>query len=374
MCRTFWDSWEDLQLLMFSYMLWWPHEDIENELIFIFDEEESRDRRLAAVLKATWRSLVTNVYLEKMPDPSTFSANQRNVGYSRTMWSNFYSDLYSNAEYVAIIDSDIQFMRRPNPEDLFHPVTLKPIIRCAAQRTPHCLNAGSFLGVTCPADCMMAFPFMVKRSHFPLMREFITSKCTSCNSFEEAWAEYQMLYPNDWGLFVLMGTFLFNFQHDEYDFRFERLYPSSSQLNILDDYVDKYRVPTPCLTKHLPLDNSQSIIALHYQQLCVTSAYLAVDCDQHETNEVMRDYGLFNLWTPLTPSEEKVSNFQPNNEVNYDGTLWTNLVDTPNKTLGFREFSDVVITLNLQYYGGEQAFTATHYRLEDQTKSPAFSN
>ena len=47
----------------------------------------------------------------------TLCSNWRREGYSRQQYSNFYADLYSDAEFVAIIDTDAAF-RTPSEFDV----------------------------------------------------------------------------------------------------------------------------------------------------------------------------------------------------------------------------------------------------------------
>lgn len=50
------------------------------------------------------------VRYETEPLPNTTCSNWRRDGYARQQYSNFYADLYTDADYVGIIDSDAGFI------------------------------------------------------------------------------------------------------------------------------------------------------------------------------------------------------------------------------------------------------------------------
>ena len=83
----------------------------------VLDEENELDHTMATLLSNL--PPYPKIVFEKLPNEDTFCSNLRRVGYSRQMYSNFYSDLYTNKEYIGIVDSDAMFMTPVVPENLF---------------------------------------------------------------------------------------------------------------------------------------------------------------------------------------------------------------------------------------------------------------
>ena len=294
-CRTYFDTLDELWRFFFSYGMHWPYAEWRNNIVFVLDAENEQDTILAAVLAVAYRMFNVSVFLESPPPAGTLSGNMRSEGYSRTQWSNFYSDLYTgdDVEYIGIFDADTEIPYRPNPDDLFDPQTGKPLIRGVGVRTPFCPSAEFMTGGVCAGDFMVTFPFIVRRSHFPLMRAHITLQTQSA-SFEEAWYKMQTQYP-PWSNFVTMGNYLWHYHHSEYDWRLFRL----SQYNLSDPddaYVFTYAKPTVYAGKHLVMENDVVTAARYHQQMCEQSDYTAADCAEYRHNATRRDLARLTLW------------------------------------------------------------------------------
>lgn len=108
---------EYYNIFSISYLLFWPIKSWTNsDLILIFDDESEKDHRLGTILANLPPYPI--VYFEKRPEQQTFCSDFQREGYSRQQYSNFYSDMYTNAEYIGLVDSDSYLITHVTPEDL----------------------------------------------------------------------------------------------------------------------------------------------------------------------------------------------------------------------------------------------------------------
>ena len=119
MCRAYSGSiMEYYNTFLVGYHLFWPKEQWPNsDLVVVLDGENEVDHRLGTVLANL--PPYPKVFYEDFPEVETFCSNDRRTGYSRQQYSNFYSDLYTDKEYVGIVDSDAIFSTPVIPENLF---------------------------------------------------------------------------------------------------------------------------------------------------------------------------------------------------------------------------------------------------------------
>jgi len=119
MCRTYSGGiMEYYNTFLVGYHLFWPKEQWPNsDLVVVLDDENELDHRLGTVLANL--PPYPKVYFEKIPEEETFCPENRGLGYSRQQYSNFYSDLYTDNEYIGIIDSDSVLATYVVPENLF---------------------------------------------------------------------------------------------------------------------------------------------------------------------------------------------------------------------------------------------------------------
>lgn len=125
-CRAYSGSvMEFYNIFLVGYHLFWPHGQWPNsDVVVVLDEESELDHRLGTVLVNL--PPYPKVYFEKIPQGEVFCSEDRRLGYSRQQYSNFYSDLYTDKEYIGIVDSDSMFVTHIIPENLF--VDKKPRI------------------------------------------------------------------------------------------------------------------------------------------------------------------------------------------------------------------------------------------------------
>lgn len=271
LCRTYNGALFEILRMLFTYTLFFPVDSISAKIIFVFDAENHLDHALGSMLETAYKHLHVKAVYEEPPPPGTLTSRVRNEGYSRTQWSNFYSDLYSNADFIAIIDSDIEFSFRPIPDKHLFLDWKKPVIHgiVTDQQNWQCVKF--MIGKDPVAEFMYIFPFVIKRKHFASMREHVI-RTTGCDSFERAWFEMQNRFDT-WGQFLIMGNYLFHFHHDEYAWQIVHHTTSSRVF--------------PYIAKHLPLDqNSEFTIRKYWHQLCVQNKQSNGICNNMSPEEV----------------------------------------------------------------------------------------
>lgn len=96
--------------------LFWPISAWKSSgLVVILDNDSVGDHRVGTILQNLNLPSRIDVRYEAPPPKGTTCGGWRREGYSRQQWSNFYADLYSDAEYVAIIDTDAAFISPGKP-------------------------------------------------------------------------------------------------------------------------------------------------------------------------------------------------------------------------------------------------------------------
>jgi hypothetical protein len=257
--------------MIFTYLLFFPVNAISTEIVFVLDAENNLNHALGTMLETAYKHLRVRAVYEDPPPPGTLTARLRNEGYSRTQWSNFYSDLYSNAEFIGIIDSDIEFSFTPIPEKHLLLDWKTPVIHGIVKDQQEWQVVKFMIGKEAVAQFMYIFPFIVKRRHFALMREHVM-RTTGCDSFEQAWFEMQNRF-NTLGQFLVMGNYLFHFHHDEYAWQIVHLTTGSRVF--------------PNIAKHIELDqNSEFTIRKYWHQMCVQHKQSAGFCSNMSAEDI----------------------------------------------------------------------------------------
>ena len=316
--RTYSASWMELLQFHFTYLMYWPRTYINSGLVFVLDEERASDRRLGTLLlyafdggdRLSTPSRV-GVVFEAMPGDGILSDRWRNsIGYCRQQYSNFYADLYTDRDYVGIIDTDAYFMRPPNPEDVFelttnpatNTSTYRPVIIGYNGDTLWCASAEYMVGRLCAGEFMINFPVTIKRSHFAPMRRHIMAHLNA-TSFEVAWRRMLTDVGDDmkreYSQFTIMATYLWHYHHDDYAWRIngERNKRHKRLKRLLYDTLNtsamsasrayrnmatrmaQYDIPTARYVQH-PFKSIGKLVDV-YDTLCVASNYLAGDCATH---------------------------------------------------------------------------------------------
>jgi hypothetical protein len=274
MCRTFSGALFEILRMIFTYLLFFPVNELSPQIILVLDNENELDHAMGSMLEMAYAHLRVKAVYENPPPPGTLTARVRSENFSRTQWSNFYSDLYSEAEFIGIIDSDIEFSFRPIPEKHLLIDWKTPLIHGIVNyEDPRAMACARFMiGKEAVAEFMYIFPFIVRRKHFAPMREHIV-RTTGCKSFEQAWFEMQNRF-DAWGQFVVMGNYLFHYHHDEYAWQ------------IVDHKPNPNKV-IPYISKHLPMNHDADFtIRKYWHQVCVQHKQADAFCKSMSAEEV----------------------------------------------------------------------------------------
>jgi hypothetical protein len=271
MCRTFHGALFEILRMIFTYLLFFPVDKLSPGIVLVLDAEDALDHAMGSLLETAYKHIHLKAVYENPPPPGTLTARMRSEGFSRTQWSNFYSDLYSDAEFIGIIDSDVEFFFKPIPEKHLLLKWKTPVIH-GILSDPRLLQCVKFMiGRDAVAEFMYVFPFIVKHKHFALMREHIM-QTTGYNSFEQAWFEMQIRFDT-WGQFLVMGNYLFHFHHDEY------VWHIVGQKNGIGVF--------PYVAKHLPMNQDTNLtIRKYWHQTCVQHKQIGGKCSDMTAEEV----------------------------------------------------------------------------------------
>jgi hypothetical protein len=144
-------------------------------------------------------------------------------GHDRQQYLTFTADYYTDAEYVAFMDSDALLHTYVDREDLFEGG--KAIIqgRLSHQNyAPWTMKTYHALGVEEHMSCMSYWPVVIKRAHLAEIREAIRLNRKK-KTFEEAFWDFS------WDMvgaqFNMMCTWIFLHKRDEYVFRLKDANP-----------------------------------------------------------------------------------------------------------------------------------------------------
>jgi hypothetical protein len=299
MCRTFNGALFEIMRMLLTFLIFFPMHELSTQIILVFDAENELDHMTASILETAYKNLGVKVYFEEPPPPRTLTGTFRDEGFSRTQWSNFYSDLYSDADFIGMIDSDTEFSFRPSLPDHVILNWQKPIIHGIQVPNRDYSSIEYMIGREGVGEFMYVFPFVVKREHFALMRNHVI-KTTGHTTFEQAWYEMQQKFPN-WGQFVLMGNYLYHFHHDDYAW------------DVVYSQISTVPHPCPHLGKNLPMDQNVGLTARKYHhQMCVQSKNIASECANvgMTSNAIeMAKFVPFTDFWPISDSDAAYTNF-----------------------------------------------------------------
>jgi hypothetical protein len=244
------------------------------------------------------------VFYEESPPPHTLTARVRYEGYSRTQWSNFYSDLYSDADFIGMIDSDTEFSFRAVPSKHFLLDWKKPVMHGIYIESLNLDCVKFMIGKDAVGEFMYVFPFIVKRAHFAMMRQHIIQN-TGHQTFEQAWFDMQNRFET-WGQFLVMGNYLFHFHHDEYAWQ------------IVHSKASTVVKPYPVIAKHMPMDHDVQLTARkYYDQMCVQSRGITLECRGMTAEDI--DMAKFVSFTDHWPIANGVNGYNMQGAKTHDG-------------------------------------------------------
>jgi hypothetical protein len=313
MTRSYSGMFEEILHFMFTFQIFWPRAYTKTRVVWIFDAENSLDHMLGTLLLQT--APYIDIAFESLPGDGILSSAWRNLGYCRQQYSNFYSDKYTNAMYVAIMDSDAFFVRPINPDDIFDVKTGLPIIVGYNAQSSWCASADFLIGKKCIGEFMINFPVVIKTSHFEDMRRHIISHM-NVSSFEEAFRRMLDLYERGaYSQFNIMATYLWYYKHNEYTWHINSCGPQcrhtsrsiyqwpvpdktqSEALQMQSRKVFQYNIPVARYAKHSwGGTNFTPYLQFLYESLCVSSSNKAGECMEHVENRNNREKNVYRNW------------------------------------------------------------------------------
>lgn len=190
------------QAFVVGHQLFWPRAWTNSDVVVVLDAESPRDWRVASVLSRL--PPFPAVVFEAKPGPGVLCASFRSEGYCRQMYSNFFADRQTEADFVGFVDSDTMFITPVAVADLF--VGGKPRVSayngcCTGWNSP----IERAIGGKPVAEFMTSssFPFIVHRAHFAPMRAHIArtlGAATFDDAFHTICAEYGEQYRQGTGV------------------------------------------------------------------------------------------------------------------------------------------------------------------------------
>ena len=258
MCRLYDGSaLEYYNVFHVSYLLFWPFDKwINSDVVIVFDDENEEQHRFGTILANM--PPYPKIHYEKDPGGNIFCSNWRRSGYARQQYSTFYMDLYTDSDYIAIVDSDSFFTSPVMPEDLF--INGKPRIigynGCCVQQFIKGVN--ETIGEESPGEFMVAnaFPIIFKREHLKSIREHVTMRMKA-KTFEEAFHKICSKYVGSYSQFDIMFHYLWHYKHDEYSWHikdaFEFKHHRMKKLVTNSERVKEKNDPIISLSKHCKL-------------------------------------------------------------------------------------------------------------------------
>ena len=240
-----------MRICLESIERFWPLGQWRSNVVVILDSESAEDQELCRNMP----SFVTCV-LEDLPD--IFKAGNDRIPYGtislRAMWSLFNADVYSNADWIAIMDADSMF---------FHPRISSALFDDSGQNIrPFMFGSGSpqfpfsvlSAGLPWAADFMDTYPMLSRPDHFRGLREFLKRQFQRA-SFNEAYSDYVEQVKDDslargWfrgfsielpSFHALLGGYLWHFHRADFRWRIDRSRTVDAQ----------YRCAAPRVAAHL---------------------------------------------------------------------------------------------------------------------------
>ncbi len=291
-CRTYGErAAEIFNMFITSFLLFWPIKKWPNvEINLIFDDENPLDHRMATVLAHL--PPYPNIYFEKKPTQKTFCSDWQREGYSRQQYSNFYSDIYSNYEYIAIVDTDSLLVAQITPEDFF--VNGKPrLIGYNACCTGWLDSIQEAIGIEPFGEFMtgISLPLIIKREHFAPMRQHITQRMKA-KDFEEAFYLICSKYSKKYSQFDLMAHYLYMFKRDEYSWHLNdwntAKSPAHQRRASNKSEIIKLSKPITGVIKHFNSHPGYSLdfYKVIFDYLCTASEGQAGDCKHYSSDAI----------------------------------------------------------------------------------------
>lgn len=290
-------------LYALGHNLFWPRDWKKSRLVLIFDSESERDAMAAAVVESLPPYPV--VQFEDPPAGGHLCTSPfRSHGYTRQIYSSFWADNHTSADYVGIADTDSWFCTHIRPGDFFNSNGKPHILGYNGCCTPWAAATRALLGVNVVFEFMTlhGFPIVIKRSHLADLREHIrttTKSATFLDAFKSMCAK-----GGEYSQQSVIGNYLWHFKRDEYEWHLldQSIYQhpginngrASSEPDVLAANISRIS-----LMKHGGHDNHREIFPVISEYLCVSGNWSSQACRKFFSEKVTEDINknLFRDWT-----------------------------------------------------------------------------
>jgi len=243
--RSFHRDAEMLRQLFLSMDLYWPKH--WKDVVLVLDAESERDRAMctregqgAGGAVPSWVRCAFEELPKRWSDfPPVVSLREGKVtfekGVVRAMWSLYWSDLYSDADYIAEVDSDVVFTGFGVEEVLLVPAGAhrrpKPVWHGKVSWDVRICCPAALLGLPSELEMLVSFPIVMHRRHFAAFRAFIAERMGTPSDFEAGYVRW-MVQSKDlcerhgsqeflpWFQFMV-GMYLHAHHHDAYHWAIE---------------------------------------------------------------------------------------------------------------------------------------------------------
>ncbi|CAM9643137.1 unnamed protein product, partial [Hapterophycus canaliculatus] len=265
--------------------LFWPVRAWKSSrLVVILDAESPGDREKGTVLEHLTFASMVRVKYEAQPPEGTLCSDWRREGYSRQQYSNFYADLYTDAEFLAIVDTDSAFRVPVVPSDLFEGD--KPIVKGFNQESDWTSHVSTIaIGGHESVGRFMtrySFPVVLRASDMPKIRSGI-AKNMGAATFEEAFHFLCSAGAGTYSQFEIILNFVWYNMRDGYAWHiadpasgaFEEISGHTKARATTNEAVLSKNVPTVLPMRHMgkAIDTGSIGPSSLFRNLCNGSGY-----------------------------------------------------------------------------------------------------
>ena len=246
-----------ISILLPSLAWFWLHPN--SELILVTDPMESYEATLKRHAKTLLASnFKWNVFLtDKLKlDHGNTKKDERHKQIPK-----FWSDNFTNSEFIGIVDADTLFVTPVMASDLF--VDGKPVMRgvfgCASHEwvPKWAENVKELLNLPFIGNFMVYFPVIVRRKDFANIRNFMV-KQNKLKHFDQVFDNVKWEYSE----FTLMAHYLWYFEHENYYWVMENsTMECVEMIPVTDQRVYQYaKRRLPLVSNHWPkVENNMQV-------------------------------------------------------------------------------------------------------------------
>ena len=245
----------NLKTMFLPSLQWfWPHP--HSELVFITDQTKKIDSFITNLKSIAmnflpnnfkWKiSLNQKLMMNNFPTSLNYDGRQKQI-------PKFWSDNFTNSEFIGIVDADTFFVTPVMASDLF--VDGKPVMRglfgCPtyANAFGWAKNVGELLKLPYIGNFMIYFPVIVRRKDFEKIRNFMIEK-NNLTHFDQVFDKAKNRYSE----YTLIANYLWHFEHENYYWAMENsTMECDEMIPVTDQRVYQYaKRRLPPVSNHWP--------------------------------------------------------------------------------------------------------------------------